>query len=154
MVQIIAWSSRLSLFNLAFIPNLLYETFPLDEMSNEGILIVDGKPLNVNQWLRYKDPNFNLFRHCGAVRIDCFISNASETRSNVWILEKHMLQASIHIFSGREGTLECNLWICMSPKFYIHVLKFVNFKPVKPPFNHDWICINLHLLIIICNTSV
>ena len=114
---------------------------------------MDGKLLNVNQWLRYKDPNFNLFRHCGAVRIDCFISNASETRSNVWILEKHMLQASIHIFSGRVEDIGLQFYAC-SHTFYKHVLKFVDYKPLKPPFNHDWICINLHLLIIICNTSV
>ena len=66
---------------------------------NEGTLIVDGKPLNLNQWLRFKEGAgstgaFNLFRHCGSVRIDCFVSNVSEWKNTAWILEKHMLQVS------------------------------------------------------------
>ena len=91
----------------------LMKQTPLDESMNEGTLIVDGKPLNVNQWLRYKDPNFNLFRHCGAVRIDCFMSNVSETRSSVWILERHMLQASLYVYFNR---------VCNASIFFVEYL--------------------------------
>lgn len=63
---------------------------------HEATLIVDGKPLNLNHWLRYKEYQqpFNLFRHTGAVRINCYLSNTQPTAPpQVWIIEAGMLEA-------------------------------------------------------------
>jgi len=57
----------------------------------EGILIVEGRPLNLNKWLRYTS-DFNLFRHLGTVRLDCYVSN-TESSGQIWIIEKSMLES-------------------------------------------------------------
>jgi len=50
--------------------------------------MVDGRPLNLKPWLRYKE-TFNLFRHLASNRIDCYVSNADD--GVVWIIERGML---------------------------------------------------------------
>ena len=55
-----------------------------------GTLVVDGKPLNTNSWLRFKK-TLNLFQHLGSVRLDCYVSN-TEPSAQFWIIEKGMLE--------------------------------------------------------------
>lgn len=63
------------------------------EDAAEGTLVVDGKPLNLLQWLRPPaSAPFNLFRHLGSVRVDCYVSNVEPAAGEVWILEQGMLE--------------------------------------------------------------
>jgi len=75
-----------------FLSNCHVVVKPASGNTKDASLIVDGKPLNVQQWLRYKEPGFNLFRHYGSVRLDCFVTNVLEKKNCVYILESHMLQ--------------------------------------------------------------